>query len=184
MRTIGSGLRAALAVSLLAACKPAGLSAHDRTVVIHDVGALIDTWNAASDAGEFATLKPMYSSSTGFVWVEDGRVAYASAADAAAGLDAATNGGFTTNLVLTNRQITPLAKDAASVSADYTLVFEFAPDTRFETKGVFTAVLVKEEEAWKFLQGHFSTPPLPPPEPVADPAGVVEAILDDLPQPD
>lgn len=144
---------------LVSACTPSGLSPQDKTVVISETTAFLDNWIETADKGEFEQLKPMYADQAGFRWIENGRVAYASAADAAAGLDMAATGGYTADMDISNREISPLAKDAAAVSADYKLTFQFGPDTRIETAGVFTAVLVKDADEWKFLQGHLSAPP-------------------------
>ncbi|MBK8197551.1 MAG: nuclear transport factor 2 family protein [Acidobacteria bacterium] len=172
---------AAAVMVLVAGCSGAQLSAHDKTVTISEVDAFLDHWIETTDKGEFALLKPMYSERAGFRWVENGRVAYASAQDAAAALDMAATGGYTADMDLQHRDITPLSKTAAAVSADYTLAFDFGPGAQFTSQGAFTGVVVKEDDDWKFLIGHLSEPPadLRDAPPAAD-----EAPLDAVPADD
>lgn len=184
MMTMGRVLRpvmASAALVLAAACTNGELSAHDRTVVIDEAGAFLDSWLAATDRGDFDELKPMYSDRASFRWIENGRVAYDSAENAAAALDLAATGGYVADMDLMNVEISPLSADSATVSADYTLAFDFGPGAQFQSEGVFTAVLVKEGSDWKFLQGHLSEPPAdlanPPSTDTAD-AGEAPATLE------
>lgn len=188
MRRISEYLRAAIAafgLGLIAACSPGGLSPHDKTVLIGEVNAFLNTWIETTDKGDFTLLKPMYSDQAGFRWIENGRVAYDSAEDAARALDFASTAGYTADMDLINPEITPLSVHAAAVTADYTLAFDFGPGAQFASEGVFTAVLVNEDGAWKFLQGHLSELPgdLQPPvlETLDEP--VIETVLDAVPAP-
>jgi hypothetical protein len=183
MARISGHLRAtvaAIAMGMIAACTPGGLSADDKAALTGEVEAFLDLWIETSDKGEFALLKPMYSDRAGFRWIENGRVAYDSAESAAAGLDMAATAGYTADMDLMNREVALLSKDAAAVSADYSLAFDFGPEAQFTSTGVFTAVLVKEAEGWKFLQGHLSEPPAEPVAPVLEGPGV-ETVLDPVP---
>lgn len=178
-------LRAAAAVIALgsvAACTPGELSADDKAALTGEVETFLDGWIETSDKGEFALLKPMYSDQAGFRWIENGRVAYDSAENAAAALDMAATAGYTADMDVMNREVTLLSEDAAAVSADYTLAFDFGPGAQFTSQGVFTAVLVKEAGQWKFLQGHLSEPPADLEPPVVEPV-VAEPVLDPVPAP-
>ncbi|MEQ9506712.1 MAG: nuclear transport factor 2 family protein [Hyphomonas sp.] len=173
---------AAIGLGWIAACSPGGLSADDKTALTAEVEDFLDQWIETSDKGEFALLKPMYSDQAGFRWIENGRVAYDSAENAAAALDMAATAGYTADMDMMNEEVTLLSNDAAAVSADYTLAFDFGPGAQFTSTGVFTAVLVKEAGGWKFLQGHLSEPPAEPVAPVLE-VPVVETILDAVPGP-
>jgi hypothetical protein len=168
-------IRATAAISVLAvvsACSPDTLRPHDQTIVYREVPEFLEAWQAAGNEGRFGDLKPLYAPLTGFVWVEQGKVAYADAGQIAAGLDSAAASGAKVTLQLSDTVVTALAPRAAAVSASYTMSFAFAPGQTYDTAGVFTGVVVKRDERWMFLQGHFSAPmpeaiaATPPEEPI------------------
>ena len=142
----------------LGACATDKLTPHDRTVVIAESGAFLDAWIAARDAGQFDSLSPMYSDSAAFRWVEEGRIAFSSGEMAARSLDHSATAGYGPVLALAVEEITPLSKNASAVSADYTSTLNLGGGTKIESNGVLTAVLVKEDGTWKFLQEHLSAP--------------------------
>lgn len=166
MHTSRSSIAAMTLGGLLAlgACATGELTPQDRTAVIAESGAFLDAWIAARDAGQFDGLSPMYSDSAAFRWVEEGRVAFTSGEMAARSLDHSATAGYGPLLALTVEDIMPLSKDAAAVSADYTSTLNIGGGAKIESNGVLTAVLVKEDGAWKFLQAHLSAPEaaLPP----------------------
>jgi hypothetical protein len=165
--------RVALAASLalLAACQPSELGPHDRTVVIFETGKFLDAWQAAGNEGRYGDLKPLYSNRAGFLWVEDGAAKYGSARGVAAALDQAAASNASVIITLDNRNITPLARDAAAVSANYTRQIALGEGGAFESRGMFTGTLIREGEGedgqWKFLHGHFSRLAGPALEPLA-----------------
>ncbi len=169
-------IRAAIAAPILlaaAACSNGEMTAHDQTVIYSEAPAFLEAWVAARAAGDGAVLRPMYTDQTGFVWVQDGRVFYDTADDAAASLDFASTGGYTPDLKLTEPKFKALSKNAASVWSEYTETLTIGADTVIETKGIFTGVLIKEDGQWKFVQAHFGAVPSDleaeaPIEPVAE----------------
>ncbi len=176
MKNLAYSFRAAIAAPILlaaAACSNGEMTAHDQTVIYQEAPEFLEAWVAARAAGDGAVLRPMYTDQTGFVWVQDGRVFYDSADDAAASLDFASTGGYTPDLKLTEPKFKALSKNAASVWSEYTETLTIGADTVIETKGIFTGVLIKEDGQWKFMQAQFGALPSDlaveaPAEPVAE----------------
>lgn len=179
MKNLAHSFRAAIAAPILlaaAACSNGEMTAHDQTVIYKEAPEFLEAWVAARAAGDGAVLRPMYTDQTGFVWVQDGKVFYDSADDAAASLDFASTGGYTPELKFSEPKFKALSKNAASVWSEYTETLTIGADTVIETKGIFTGVLIKEDGQWKFVQAQFGAVPgdleiEAPAEPVAaDPA--------------
>lgn len=182
MKNLASVLRAVMAAPFLltaAACGNGEMTAHDQTVIYSEVPEFLESWEAAGNEGRYDDLKPLYSPYTGFAWVEQGKIAYATAQDVAAGLDAAKSSGATVEMNLTSSNIKALAKDVASVAANYTLKINYPPDTSIESAGVFTGVVQRQETGWVFVQGHFSSPM--PKQPAQDPAPAPEPAVEQAP---
>lgn len=180
---------AALVIAVSACSQAAAPPPVDPAVIVGETKAFLDQWVAAREQGDGDILQPMYSAQPTFRWIENGVVFYAVGSDAAASLDMASTGGYTPDLTLQDPVITVLSDTAAAVTADYTMLFKFG-GIAFDSSGVFTAVLVKEDGAWKFLQGHLSDPSAAePPAPPTGPAlevvnpSATETLADPAPVP-
>lgn len=184
LRAIG----AAVFIALTAACTPVAAPPADPAVVVAETTAFLDQWVAAREKGDKRVLEPMYSAQPGFRWIENGAVTYDSGLDAAASLDMASTGGYLPDMTLAAPAITVLSADAAAVTADYKMIFKFG-GIAFDSTGVFTAVLVKEDGLWKFLQAHMSEPsagmdmPAPAPEVAVVEQPVAEPVVEPAPAP-
>lgn len=135
--------------------------AADPAAAAAGVTALIREWSAAGAEGRWNDLKALYADDPDFYWVEQGRVAYDSAAAAAAGVDrvAAMNAMIRSDVDAI--AVTPLSADAASFRA-HTKIGFVSTDFSFNFEGAFTGVAVRRDGRWRFLQGHLSRFDPPP----------------------
>ncbi|MFN7055746.1 nuclear transport factor 2 family protein [Hyphomonas sp.] len=139
----------------LGGCNSDELRPQDKTVIISETGDFLQTWAETRLRGSGADLAPMYWPDSGFLWIEDGRVMHDYGPDAAAALDFSATGGYTPELLLSNFEITPIARNVAAVSGDYVQALRLGT-VQIEGPGVFTATLVKKDERWQFVHAHFS----------------------------
>lgn len=121
------------------------------------VEALVKEWAAAGQEGRWSDLAALYADDPGFVWIEQGRVAYADHAAVVAGVEAAQAMKAEIRSAVSNVAVTPLAPDVAAYRANATLSVSSASFS-FAVDGVLSGVAVKRDGAWKLLQGHLSAP--------------------------
>ncbi|MBY0422641.1 MAG: nuclear transport factor 2 family protein [Parvularculaceae bacterium] len=115
-------------------------------------------WASAGEQGRWDDLKSLYDAGPGFVWIEQGRIAYPDHAAVVAGVEAAKAAKAEIRSTISDVVVTPLAADAAAFHARSTMTVA-SPSFRFAFDGILSGVAVKRDGAWKLLQGHLSAPP-------------------------
>lgn len=145
-----------LAIAALPGCGKAPL-AKDQAGIEAGVTQLIENWSQAGVEGRWGDLKALYADEPGFVWIEQGRVAYPDHAAVVAGVDQAAGMGAAIESKVFDISVAPLSPDAAAFHARSTLSLK-TEEFGFEFDGVFSGVAVKRDGAWRFLHGHLSAP--------------------------
>ena len=123
--------------------------------------AYLENFNAGSAEGILST----YSDSPGFIWVENGHVAYHTKADAAAGMATAMS-------AMKGSQLKTSMSDLRIVATGPDAMFAYVPlkistpaasglGERPTHDGVVTMTLVRESGEWRILSGHMATDPAP-----------------------
>lgn len=146
---------AVCAAMLLSACSAPG--GREDAAVRKDVEALLRNWSSAGQQKRWDDLKALYADEAGFVWIEQGRVAYADHAAIVAGVDAASGAGADIRASISDIAVTPLSADAAAFHAMTSLQVK-SDQFAFSFDGVVSGVAVKRAGGWKLLQGHLSAP--------------------------
>jgi hypothetical protein len=137
--------------------EPAVAASFDKAGVAAGVEALILDWSKTGQEGRWEDLKALYADDPDFYWVEDGRVAYASRAAAAAGVDRAAAMNALIRSDVSEIAVTPVSADAASFRALVSIGF-VGDAFSFDFDGVFTGLAVRRDGKWQFLNGHLSRP--------------------------
>lgn len=149
----------ALAALMAAACAPGddgAAAAYDKTVVEAGAVALVEEWAKAGEERRFDDLKALYADDPAFVWIEDGRIAYRGHGAVAAGVDQAAQMNATIESDVSEISATALGPDAAAVVANVSISVK-AESFGFAFDGALSAVAVRRDGAWKFLNGHLSS---------------------------
>lgn len=145
-----------LAMLAFAACAGKETQPFDRSAVVDEVNDFLDQWVAAVDAGRVDELDAMYSRQEDFVWAAQGRIAFTSADETVEDHRQSFAVGDRIVIILSDRKITPLDKDAATLVSPYQISFDADTMVHIKSGGILTAVLLKEDGRWRFLQGHLS----------------------------
>ena len=157
---------------ILAATALSGCAKPAKQVATGDVdtgvSALVKDWSQAGEEGRWDDLKALYADEPGFVWIEQGRVAYADHVAVVAGVDQAAAMGAKIESDVGAVSVTPLSPDAAAFHARTTLRVA-SPEFAFDFDGMLSGVAVKRGERWLFLQGHLSALQSPPDASASEP---------------
>lgn len=150
------------ALLLLAACaQPAEPSQAELSAAETGAVALVNAWAATGSEGRWDDLVALYGDVPGFTWVEQGEIRYADHAAIAAGVAQARDSGLTVTTTVNDVRATALARDAAAVRANVSIVFGDPAAGGFAFNGMMTGVAVERDGRWVFLQGHLSAPQPP-----------------------
>ncbi len=145
------------AAALLAACSP--LPAHtEADLVAAETGAaaLVREWAATGNEGRWADLPRLYADDA--TWIEQGELRYDGRAAFEAGVAQAASSGLTIQTTVDDIVATALAHDAAAVRARVAIVFGDPAAEGFAFDGMLSAVAVRIDGEWVFLEGHISAP--------------------------
>lgn len=151
---------ACIAIFTLCACaapEPEFTEA-DRAGVSTGASALVEDWARTGSEGRWEDLPTLYADEEGFAWIEQGVVRYPSVAAVREGVAQAADSGLAIRTEVTDVVVTPLSRDAAAVRAHVAIQFGEPPDSGFMFDGALSAVAVKRDGRWQFLQGHLSSP--------------------------
>lgn len=156
-------LRAVAALLFLAACAQAPAAPTQAELDAAEAGAvaLVNDWAAAGTEGRWNDLPQLYADDPGFTWVEQGEIRYIDHAAITAGVNQARDSGLTIRTTVSNVTATALARDAAAVRANVSIVFVEAGEGGFSFRGILTGVAIERDGRWMFLQGHLSSPEEP-----------------------
>lgn len=127
----------------------------DDAAISAGVTALVEDWSSAGEEGRWDDLKNLYADEKGFVWIEQGRIAYADRASVVEGVEQAAAMGAKIDSKVSEISVTPLSPDAAAFHARSVLSVA-SPSFSFAFDGRLSGVAVKRGEKWRFLQGHLS----------------------------
>lgn len=163
-------LRALVAPALLlAACAAPERAPTGAELAAAESGAraLVENWASAGSEGRWDELVALYADDPDFAWIEQGQNRYPDHAAVARGVAQARDANLTLRTRVDDIVVTPLARDAAAVRADVSMVFGDPSRGGFSFDGMLTGVAVERGGQWMFLQGHLSSPPAPaPPDPL------------------
>ena len=161
MRRVPVAVLPALAAAIAVACTERSfeMTESHATAMRDSVRAALADFTRHSAAAQWDSMVALYSTRPEFRWVENGSIAYRSAADirtALSGMPAGTR----VETKYDDTEITPLAPGVASV---FTL-FETRlgePGAAFAGfEGAMTITFVREAAGWRMLAGHTSSAPI------------------------
>lgn len=141
----------------LAACAPKQTPPPDAADTERAAIELVNEWAAVGSEGRWDDLSALYADAPDFAWVEDGVLAYDSHEAIIAGIQRAHDAGLTIRTQASHVSATALSPDAASVRANVSIAFGEPASGGFAFDGILTAVVVKRDDRWVFLQGHLSS---------------------------
>jgi uncharacterized protein (TIGR02246 family) len=119
--------------------------------------ALVREWAATASEGHWEDLPTLYADDV--TWIEQGELRYNGRAAVEEGIASAAASGLSIQTNVENVVATALAPDVAAVRADTDIVFGDAANGGFHFDGMLSAVVVKIDGEWLFLEGHLSAPP-------------------------
>lgn len=131
---------------------------YDQNVVIDEVTAFVDDWARSSAERRWDDLKTYYSTYDGFVWIEQGVIRYTSHPSLVASIDQVVEQSVSVETEITNLVITPIDRSTAALYAGISIRFDFGWQEPFEFDGIFSAIVIKRNGAWAYIQGHMSNP--------------------------
>lgn len=156
--SIARRLLAVAAIAATSGCDGAGN--RDDQAIRTEVEAALRDWSSTGAEGRWDDLKALYADDPGFIWIEQGRIAYASHAAVVEGVEAAKSSNAQVTSSIRDIVVTPLAQDVAAYHAHaaFTVAAEQFP---FSFDGAFSGVAIKRGGEWRLLQGHLSAPQAP-----------------------
>lgn len=143
--------------ALMAACTPKQAPPPNAAETERAAIELVNEWAAVGTEGRWDDLPALYADTPDFAWVEDGVLAYESHEAIIAGIQRAHDSGLTIRTHASNVSATALSPDAAAVRANVSIAFGDPAAGGFAFDGILTAVAVKRDDRWMFLQGHLSS---------------------------
>lgn len=158
-----------LVVAFLSACgdrpaddptadPPAEALTGERATAIRDsLRGFLAAYSASVERGDWDAVGALYSEDPGFVWIEDGRVAYDSAAEVRASLAGMAGVIRSARTEFHSIRVLPLAPGLATISSEFRHTFAMEGGDDLELTGALTATVAHEEGGWRFLSGHTST---------------------------
>ncbi|MEX0645213.1 MAG: nuclear transport factor 2 family protein [Parvularculaceae bacterium] len=154
---------ALVAAAALAGCERASVApqaeeGRDDAAITAEVADLVRRWADAGESGQWDELKALYADEDGFAWIEEGVARYKDHASIVAGLDAARDLALAVDNDVGTIVVVPIADDAAALYAEISSAVR-SDAFSYDFNGVLSAVAVKRDGAWRFLQGHLSQPP-------------------------
>lgn len=126
-----------------------------------EINAFLDKWNIAIAKSDLAAIQSAYVADARFQWFEDGVLTYRSSREIIEKL-AEFPKETSIDTKLSDIDVRLLTDKLAYGSASYTTKIKM-PSGPFEFRGVFTMLLERENDRWKFVSGHTSTVPTPKP---------------------
>lgn len=122
------------------------------------VAALVQRWSDAGEAQNWDAVAETYADAEGFAWIEQGVARYTSRSAILEGINQAKGMSASIRNDVSDIVITPLGSDAAAFRATYVLDVS-AEGFSYKSAGVLSGVAIKQDGAWRFLQGSFSEQP-------------------------
>lgn len=156
-------LLAGLAASSGCAALAPAFTESDRAAVADSVRAFAAAYLADVNGGGFDRVLTHFADEPGFLFLENGRIAYDSHAAVAQAFDGMSGVVAEIRMTVDDSRVVVLAPGTAIVSALYNQVFVDTEGNEFEIDGAFTLVAVHRSDGWKWLTGHTSQP-VPRPE--------------------
>lgn len=143
----------------ISGCAPATpeFAAEQRAAVADSVHAALQSFSEAQVAGDWGRVAAMYADSPDFLWMEDGKVMYESAADVRAALEALTSSMSAASITWIQPSVIALSPGRAEVSTLYEQSFTMAEGGGFSYAGAISAVMINGADGWQFLRGHSSS---------------------------
>lgn len=152
-----------LVVIVLAAtapgCAAPSPSFHDahRDAIRDSVAAAMAQFARYSSAAQWDSLAGLYSTATGFRFLESGVIQYRSQEAVRAGLDGVPPG---MNITTTYQEleIDPVAPGVATATGLFKTTFADSTGFQFGFEGALTLVWTHEADGWRIRSGHSSAP--------------------------
>ncbi len=147
---------------LVGACAPPAPPQAELDQAKQAAVALVNEWAAAGSEGRWDDLAAVYADTPDFTWVEQGAIPYPDHTAIVAGIARARDSGVSVRTTVSDVQAFAISPDAATVRANAALAFGDPAAGGFALSGILTAIAIKQDRRWVFLQGHLSSPPQPP----------------------
>lgn len=143
----------------ISGCVPAtsDFTVEQGAAVADSVQVALQAFSEAQAAGEWDRVAAMYAESPEFLWMEDGKVMYHSAAEVRAALQALTSSMTAASIRWIEPSVVVLAPGRAEVSTLYEQSFTLAEGGGFSYAGAISALMVNGADGWQFLRGHSSS---------------------------
>ncbi len=120
-----------------------------------EIRAFLGQWNDAIARGDAERVRAAYTDDNWLGWFEDGELRYHTPDDILAAL-AQFPPATKINTTISDVRAHTLGDRRAHASARFRTRLDF-PDGEFAFEGVFTAILERTDNRWRFLGGHTST---------------------------
>ncbi len=128
----------------------------DPDQVAAEVRSALEAYGSAINSGDLEVAASYYADDPRFIWVEDGLVAYESAAEAAESLAQVSQYG-TVQVDFSQLRVDALSNDVATVFTTHTTTVGEG-DASFAFSGALTITMMRIDGGWKFVSGHSSSP--------------------------
>lgn len=131
------------------------LAEDDVQAAAQEVGAFLERYREAMNAGDTAAVRSMYTPDDRFTWVEDGFLRYESV-DAV--IEALGRFGADSNVATTfgAASVVSHSPEVASARVAFTTRMVL-PQGPYEFGGMITMVLERQADGWRVVSGHTST---------------------------
>lgn len=129
----------------------------DEEKIEEEVTSVFKQYIATVNSGEILTIPTYFSDNESFYWVEDGFKVYSNKEVMVASLKSFTENATEVSMETEELIITPISNEVASLFTSYNQKMQFASGFELVLEGAITITLKKEEDEWKFLNGHSST---------------------------
>lgn len=146
-----------VAAGCLSATKLGGTTAFTYEDHQTEIAAFLEKWNSAIASGDIENIRAAYVNDGRFHWFEDGHLRYDSVDEILDQLKLFPN-GTKINTKLSDVRVTLASKNIAHCSAAFETKISMSSGA-IEFSGVFTMLLEKHKDGWKFISGHTSTVP-------------------------
>ena len=122
----------------------------------NEVAAVLEAYVDQVNARGIQGLEAYFSSDERFYWVEDGRLQYPDRDSLIAGITQFFPQVDSVNMVINKKEIQVISRNFATLYAEYVEDFVLRSGYSFRLDGAITALMIREDTTWKFLNGHSS----------------------------
>lgn len=122
----------------------------------NEVASVLEAYVEQVNSKGIQGLEAYFSEDKRFYWVEDGKLQYPNRDSLVAGIAQFFPQVDSVNMVIYKKEIQVIDPNYASLYTEYGEDFVLNSGYAFRLDGAFTALMIREDSTWKFLNGHSS----------------------------